>query len=127
MHIKCIVRTLGLRSRVAQQQEQLWSNPGQQLHQLCTATLGKSLRTILKHLLSQEQTRWAQQQWRCQQRCPNQRAEPMGWDPWAWDHHVLQQQHCQGNLPLGTHLCTVPSHYPELPRPGTGLLRTCFV
>lgn len=127
MHIKCIVRTLGLRSRDAQQQEQLWSNPGLQLHQLCTATLGKSLGTILKHLLSQEQTHWAQQQWRCQQRCLNQRVEPMGWDPWAWDHHMLQQQHCQGNLPLGIHLCTAPIHHPELPRPGTGLLSTCFV
>lgn len=45
MDIKCIVSTLGLMSWAAQQQEQLWSNPQQQLHQLCAAALGKSLRT----------------------------------------------------------------------------------
>lgn len=60
MHIKHIVSLLGLMYQVAQQHEQLWSNPQQELHQLCSATLGIFLRTILKHSLSQRQTLQAQ-------------------------------------------------------------------
>lgn len=59
MHIKCIVSTLGPMSWAAQQQEQLWSNPRQQLHQPCAATLGKSLGTPGTLVIS--------------------RAEPLGW------------------------------------------------
>lgn len=55
MHIKRIVSPLGLTSRVAQRQEQLWSNPRQQPPQLCSAPLGALLWLILEHLLSQRQ------------------------------------------------------------------------
>lgn len=83
MHIKRIVGPLGLMSRVAQQQEQLWSDPWQEPHQLCSAALGVFLRTIPQHSLSGRQTLEAQthglgdgsQRPRCWQSCREQRCE----------------------------------------------------
>lgn len=83
MHIKRIVGPLGLMSRVAQQQEQLWSDPWQEPRQLCSAALGTFLRTIPKHSLSRRQTLEAQahgpgdlsQRPRCWQSCCAQRCE----------------------------------------------------
>lgn len=62
MHIKRIVGPLGLMSRVAQQQEQLWRDLWQEPHQLCSAALGVFLRTIPQHSLSGRQTLEAQTQ-----------------------------------------------------------------